>query len=228
MQEEKVRWELHKNATGCFEQVLEAAPYKTAVVRPLTSHLINHLSKMNKTFQALTHKQHFLIDSYTQLHQFWLTNKELPTTALCWQWIHTHTHTYIYIYIYIYIYSAKTNIHPGNFRSLDIARGVLVSTSLKCEGLTICPNKGKRTLLTKYHWFRIFPKQGKSTPLTKCHRLTICSKQGKITLLMKCPGFTIYPKQGKNTLLTKCHRLTICPKQGKNTPHKISLIDYLS
>ena len=31
---------LHKNAL-CFEQILEVALYKTAAVRPLTSHLIN-------------------------------------------------------------------------------------------------------------------------------------------------------------------------------------------
>ena len=32
MHGEKARWELHKNATCCFEQILEAASYKTAVV----------------------------------------------------------------------------------------------------------------------------------------------------------------------------------------------------
>ena len=40
--EKKDRWELHKNATFCFEQILEAAPHKTAAVEPLTSHLTNH------------------------------------------------------------------------------------------------------------------------------------------------------------------------------------------
>ena len=40
---------LHKNATCCFEQILEAAPRKTTPVRPLTFHLANHLSKTNKT-----------------------------------------------------------------------------------------------------------------------------------------------------------------------------------
>ena len=50
---EKARWELHKDVACCFEQILEAAAYKTAVVRPLTSHLTNHPSKMNKTCFAL-------------------------------------------------------------------------------------------------------------------------------------------------------------------------------
>ena len=35
--EEKAWWELHKDATRCFEQILEAAPYKRATVLPLTS-----------------------------------------------------------------------------------------------------------------------------------------------------------------------------------------------
>ena len=35
MHGEKARWELHKNALCCFEQILEATPYKTADVQPL-------------------------------------------------------------------------------------------------------------------------------------------------------------------------------------------------
>ena len=34
--EVKARWEHHKNATCCFEQILEAAPHKTATVQPFT------------------------------------------------------------------------------------------------------------------------------------------------------------------------------------------------
>ena len=41
---EKARWELHKDAAYSFEQILEAAPYKT-VVQPLTSHLTKHSNK---------------------------------------------------------------------------------------------------------------------------------------------------------------------------------------
>ena len=39
---ENTRWELHNNATCSFEQILEATPYKTAVVQPLTSHLTKY------------------------------------------------------------------------------------------------------------------------------------------------------------------------------------------
>ena len=38
---EKAWWELHKNVKCFFFQILEATPYKTAVVQPLTSYLIN-------------------------------------------------------------------------------------------------------------------------------------------------------------------------------------------
>ena len=34
---EKARWELHKDAVCCFEQILEAALQKTAAIWPLTS-----------------------------------------------------------------------------------------------------------------------------------------------------------------------------------------------
>ena len=44
--QEKARWEIHKDIACCFEQKLEAAPYKTAAVRPLTTHLTNHPSKI--------------------------------------------------------------------------------------------------------------------------------------------------------------------------------------
>ena len=46
---EKAKWKLHKNAACCFERILEAAPYKTAVVRPFISHLANYPQKTRKT-----------------------------------------------------------------------------------------------------------------------------------------------------------------------------------
>ena len=46
---EKARWKLQKNATCCFEQILEATPHKIAAVWPLSAHLKNHPSKMDKT-----------------------------------------------------------------------------------------------------------------------------------------------------------------------------------
>ena len=41
---EKAWQQLHENAASNIEQLLEAAPNKAAAVRPLTSHLKNHLS----------------------------------------------------------------------------------------------------------------------------------------------------------------------------------------
>ena len=80
MHGEKARWELHKNATSAFEQILEAAPYETAVVRPLVSHLSNHTSKTNKTY--------------------WRSREELSNDVLLWTSTHGHTSIdYIYINI---------------------------------------------------------------------------------------------------------------------------------
>ena len=46
--EEKARWELQKNATYCFEQILEETSHKTATLRPLASHFKKtHRSKRN-------------------------------------------------------------------------------------------------------------------------------------------------------------------------------------
>ena len=53
----KSRWDLPKNATCCFEQILEATPHKTAVAWPLTSNLKNHPCKMNKTCRTLPVKE---------------------------------------------------------------------------------------------------------------------------------------------------------------------------
>ena len=43
-------WKLYKNAACCFEQIPEAALYKTAAVWLLIFHLTNPPSKRNKTF----------------------------------------------------------------------------------------------------------------------------------------------------------------------------------
>ena len=51
------RWELHKNATSYFEQILAATLHKTTAVQPLTFHHKNHPSKMNKTCGTLLEKQ---------------------------------------------------------------------------------------------------------------------------------------------------------------------------
>ena len=49
--EKNARWELHKNAMYCFEQILEATSYKTAAVQPT---YLGSLwdKKMNKTCRA--------------------------------------------------------------------------------------------------------------------------------------------------------------------------------
>ena len=39
---EKARWELYKNTMCYFDQILEAAVFKTAVVQAHTSHLTNY------------------------------------------------------------------------------------------------------------------------------------------------------------------------------------------
>ena len=55
----KVRWELRKNVTSYFEQILEAIPHDAIAVQPLTSNIKDHPSKMNKTLlekQGQTHK----------------------------------------------------------------------------------------------------------------------------------------------------------------------------
>ena len=69
--QKRTRWELHKNAVRCLEQILKATHHKTTAVGPLNSHLTNHSSKTNKTCGTLqekhgrTHKQRCLMDSYT-------------------------------------------------------------------------------------------------------------------------------------------------------------------
>ena len=42
MHGEKARRELHKDTMGCYKQILEATPFKTAVLQSLTFNLQNH------------------------------------------------------------------------------------------------------------------------------------------------------------------------------------------
>ena len=46
---QKTKWELQKNTTCCFEQILEATPYKTGTAWLLASYLTNHLRDTDKT-----------------------------------------------------------------------------------------------------------------------------------------------------------------------------------
>ena len=82
MPREKARWELHKNAGSYFEQILEAAPYQTITVWPLTSYITSHPNKMSKTS--------------------WRSKNELIINSL--QWTHTHGHIRI-------VQRAETYIH---------------------------------------------------------------------------------------------------------------------
>ena len=50
---EKASSKPHKDGACCFEQILKAATYKTAAVRPLTSHLINYPNKMKTSWAQL-------------------------------------------------------------------------------------------------------------------------------------------------------------------------------
>ena len=50
---EKTSWKLQKDAVCCFEQILEAAPYRTTTVRPLTFHLTNNWRKIGNTWLIL-------------------------------------------------------------------------------------------------------------------------------------------------------------------------------
>ena len=68
---EKPRSELDKNATCRFQQIPEAAPHKTATVRPLSFHLVEHPSKTNR------HASHS-----------WRSKYELRSDVLLW----TQTH----------------------------------------------------------------------------------------------------------------------------------------
>ena len=53
MHREKARWEQQKNATSYFEQILQATPNKTTVLRPLTPHLKKfNQEKTNKTCET--------------------------------------------------------------------------------------------------------------------------------------------------------------------------------
>ena len=83
MHKEKARWELHKNATSYFEQILDAATKKPHLYGyfPLISK--NYPSKTNKTCetllekQAQTHKWRFMILQHR------CASKNLFKSALC-------------------------------------------------------------------------------------------------------------------------------------------------
>ena len=90
--EEKARWGLYKDAVYCFEQILEAAPYKIVSVWLLTFHLISHPSQRSKTWLGTpgevrwTHKQCFPYDSYNKGISIGQPTKTY-SSALCAYWM---------------------------------------------------------------------------------------------------------------------------------------------
>ena len=92
MLEEKLNGIYTRIAACFFEQILEAACYKTAAIQPLTSDLTNLPSKTNKTWWALLEKQgqaqkcHSSADYFILTQQCWQTSKNLCTSTLCGHW----------------------------------------------------------------------------------------------------------------------------------------------
>ena len=82
MQGVKARWELHKNDTCYFKQILETTPTKNKMCT--ASYLQSQkLSKTNKTCGTLLEKWCSSMDPYTLTCLCWLTSKNLFTSALC-------------------------------------------------------------------------------------------------------------------------------------------------
>ena len=82
---EKTNSKLHKDTSCCFEQILEAASYKTAAVQPLTSYLTNK----DKLSTAYMYEFLSNILQWTPTHgqTSWLTSKNLHSSALCRHWM---------------------------------------------------------------------------------------------------------------------------------------------
>ena len=76
---QKVRLELHKNVTCCYEQILEATLHKIAAVRPLTSHHTKHPGKKSKTYWRSKDKVKSDVLPWTPTHRntSWLISKNL-------------------------------------------------------------------------------------------------------------------------------------------------------
>ena len=107
---EIARWEQYKNAACYLEQILEAAPYKTAAVQPLTSHLTRHMGTIqeccmlfwtnpgssilqNSSCTATYFPSHKTYGNYTRmlhavLNKSWkqhLTNHQARHARHCWK-----------------------------------------------------------------------------------------------------------------------------------------------
>ena len=96
---EKAWWEIHKDPECCFEQVLEAAPHKTAAVLLFTSYLTNHPNKMGNTYWTL------------------LKNS---CDVLLWTPTHEHNSLGRPIKTFIQQLCADTGYHPEDLQSVMI------------------------------------------------------------------------------------------------------------
>ena len=88
---EKARWELDKDTACYFEQILEAAAYKTAVIQPLTSHLTNHPTKTS--------------------HICWRSKDKLISNIFPWTTTHEHTSVNWLAKTFIYQLCADTKYY---------------------------------------------------------------------------------------------------------------------
>ena len=77
---ENVWWQIYKNATCSFEQILEETPHKT-VVRPLASHLTNHPGQTNK--KQLTERDVRRNSQPTFSYEL----QQVNSSTLCWHWM---------------------------------------------------------------------------------------------------------------------------------------------
>ena len=80
---EKGSCEQHKDTACCFEQILEAAPYKTAVVQPLISYLTNHLRCCQRWKVKVMNNLLFGTSTYELSSVDWVAKTQL--SALCKQ-----------------------------------------------------------------------------------------------------------------------------------------------
>ena len=86
---EKARLKLNKDTALCFEQILEEALSKTVAVRPFIFHLMNHPNKTKKMLGTASEVRTnpYVVFSYTETCQSWLTSKNLYSSAQCGHWM---------------------------------------------------------------------------------------------------------------------------------------------
>ena len=174
-------------AKFCFEQILESALNKTAVVRLLTHHLTNHPSKTDKicwrTMDNLISDQQrcILISFIWTLAAIWRTCKKLWTTEcygdLCSQpdsmlYMYIHMHIYFFvacpekifsIIILLIIRSCCQHRFPWRPLSINLYH---TSLSAGLRNYILCPLRADvcKSLMISQHWHVHM-----SMSLEKCH-----------------------------------------------------------